>query len=147
MEIYITAHAMAMRTSGEVRFSILQKVFVHHSEDAEVSEKRTTRCKVLFSCQLSTVPTPSEHSPKEAVHSKDVYVAMKQGIVEFQQVQKGCVTFSAASSAGESPTNFSNMRVLRQHAVQDQKQELHITVLLLSYKIFDRPPKILSQCK
>lgn len=99
MEIYITAHAMVMRTSGEVRFSMLfdvkkgpQKVFVHHSEDAEVPEKRTTRCKVLFSYQLCTVPTPSEHSPKEFVHSKDVYVAMKEGIVDFQQVQKGYVT-------------------------------------------------------
>lgn len=43
MEIYITAHAMAMSTSGEVRFPMLcdvkkgiQKVFVHHSEGTEV---------------------------------------------------------------------------------------------------------------
>lgn len=99
MEIYITVHAMAMRTSSEVRFSMLfdvnkglQKVFFHHSEGAEVPKKRTTCCNVLFSYQLSTVPTPSEYSPKEAVHSKDMYVAMKQGIVDFQQIQKGCVT-------------------------------------------------------
>lgn len=90
---------MAMRTSSEVRFSMLfdvkkglQKVFAHHSEDNEVPKKKTTCCKVLFSYYLSTVPPPSEHSPKEAVHSKDIYVAMKQGIVDFQQVQKGCVT-------------------------------------------------------
>lgn len=152
MEIYITAHAMAMRTSREVRLAMLfdvkktlQKVFVHHSEDAEVPKKRTTRCKVLLSYQLSTVPTPSEHSSQEFVHSKDVYVTMKQDIVDFQQVQKGCVSqVSAASTAGEPLTNFSNMRVLRQHAVQDRKQELHIIVLLMSYAIFD---KILSQCK
>lgn len=99
MEIYITAHAMAMKTSGEVRFSMLfdvkkglQKVFVHHSEDAEVPKKGTTHCKVLFSYHLSTVPSPPEHSPKKAVHRKDIYVAMKQGIVDFQLVQKGCVT-------------------------------------------------------
>lgn len=99
MEIYITTHAMAMRTSGEVRFSMLfdvkeglQKVFVHHSEDAEVPKKRTTRCKVLLSYHLSTVTSPSEHNHKKAVHRKDIYVAMKQGIVDFQQVQKGCVT-------------------------------------------------------
>lgn len=81
MEIYITAHAMAMRTSGEVKFPMLcdvkkghQKVFVHHSEGAEVPEKRTTRCKVLFSYQLSRVPTHCENSPKEAVLSKDIYI-------------------------------------------------------------------------
>lgn len=51
-----------------------------------------THCRVLFSYQFSTIPTPSEHNPKEFVHSKDVYVAMKQDIVDFQQVQKDCVT-------------------------------------------------------